>query len=812
MRFLFKLSPFILLLWVSVKAYAYQEDNTESPRLTLINDDWEYLESNAKSPVGVESSEDWEAVSLPHSWNSHDATDMIPGYRRDVSWYRKVLEAEFNDKMRYSLYFEGVNITSEVFVNGTKTGEHIGGYVGFEIDITDHLLPENNEISVRVSNAQNREVIPSSKSDFFIFGGITRDVWLKEVSREVFVEQLQVLTPEVSAESGQTALKISLGGNNPTDYDLHIDILDPKGQVVMQKSASISSENQMINLVIDQPELWHVDHPNLYTANVKVKKGKETIDEINETYGYRWFEFKEHGAFYLNGERLKLRGTHRHEEHAGYGAAIPNALHRQDMQMIKEMGANMIRLGHYPQDPEVYKTCDELGIVVWDELPWCRGGIGNDAWKDNTKRLLTEMIEQNYNHPSIVFWSLGNEVYWLPDFENGDNREDINTFLIELNDLAHDLDQSRLTSIRKYYEGADIPDVFSPSIWSGWYSGKYTDYQASIDAARKKYKRFIHAEYGGSSHVGRHNEEIKSLDNQIQSTLGNEAIIQVNQINYAQDGDWSENYMVDLMDWHLMVTETTPEFAGNLQWAFKDFGTPLRPENDIPYMNQKGLVDREGNPKDVYYVYKSYWSDDPFTYIESATWTERFGEKDEMKEVSVYSNCPEVEFFLNGSSLGAKSKDIKSFPASGLNWDVAFQEGANELVSIGSWKGKLVYDTLKVNYHNSPPAPPAKLELSYAKQSNGSMLIRVMAVDKTGRLSTTYQEKVYFQSLSGGELKQNYGTPTGSSVIALANGQAAIEFYPDADADKAMLTVLNQDFKGTFLEIPLIKTVNSDHP
>ncbi|MEM8895508.1 MAG: glycoside hydrolase family 2 TIM barrel-domain containing protein, partial [Bacteroidota bacterium] len=595
----------------------------------------------------------------------------------------------------------------------------------------------------------------------------------------------------------------SIGGSQPEQFVVAIEIFDPKGQSVFRKSENISKSIQSINYSIPNPNLWHVDEPNLYTTNVRILKGTELVDEQNETYGYRWFEFKEHGAFYLNGEKLKLRGTHRHEEHAGYGAAVPNEIHRRDIEQIKEMGANMIRLAHYPQDPEVYKACDELGLVVWDELPWCRGGIGNQVWKENTKRLLEEMIEQNYNHPSVVFWSLGNEIYWLPDFEDGDNREKINAFLVELNDIAHKRDPHRLTAIRKYYEGSDIPDVFSPSIWSGWYSGKYTDYQASIEAAQQKYERFIHAEYGGSSHVGRHNEEIKSLDNQIASTLGNEAIIQVNQINYAQDGDWSENYMVDLMDWHLMVSETAEDFAGNLQWAFKDFGTPLRPENDIPYINQKGLVDREGNPKDVYYVYKSYWSEDPFAYIESATWTERYGEKGEKKGISVYSNCSDVELFKDGSSLGRKSKNLKVFPAGGLTWNVAFAEGENELVAIGYVDEMKVYDTLQINYHTSPPKPPAQLALSYERRPTGDILIIAKALDKEGRLSTTYQEKVYFQSLSGGELAQYYGTPTGSSVIAMANGKASVLFRPKPNMEKAMVTVLNQDFKGTYLEIPL---------
>lgn len=791
---------------IGVSSFSLIKSNSDKTanRIESMNENWQYLSSNASQLEEIPTITNWESVDLPHSWNSLDATDMTPGYKRGAGWYKKILDFEVNDDKRYFIYFEGANITTDVYVNNEKAGTHIGGYVGFEIELTDFLDEDRNEIAIRVNNDQNREVIPSSKSDFFIFGGITRDVWLKTIPKSAAVKNIQVKTPSVSESSASTVININAIGNSLDKRKIAVKVKSPSGKVIFQETKD-ASEKVTFSYNLESPELWDVDNPNLYTIEASILKGNKAIDLANERFGYRWFEFKENGPFYLNGKPLKLRGTHRHEEHAGYGAAVPNEVHRSDIKMIKEMGANMIRLAHYPQDPEVYKACDELGIIVWDELPWCRGGLGNDVWKSNTKRLLSEMINQNYNHPSIVFWSLGNEIYWLPDFPNGDNREQINVFLNELNTIAKSLDPGRLTSIRKYYEGAHIPDVFSPSIWSGWYSGKYTDYQASVDNAIGKYKRFIHAEYGGSSHVGRHNEKITSLDNQIASTYGNEAIVQVNQINYAQDGDWSENYIVDLFDWHLKVSETTENFAGNIQWAFKDFGTPLRPENDIPYMNQKGLVDREGNPKDAYYVFKSYWSKDPFTYIESKTWTERYGNEGEAKEISVYSNCPTVELFHNGKSLGERKKDIEKFPATGLTWDVAFTEGSNQLISVGDWDGKTVYDTLNLTYYYAAPGPPRKIKLSYELIDKEKVLLTATAVDAKGRRATTYQNKIYFQSLKGGALKESHGTPTGSSVIAMANGKASIEFYPDYTKSESEVMVLNQDFKGTYLRIPLKK-------
>ena len=348
--------------------------------------------------------------------------------------------------------------------------------------------------------------------------------------------------------------------------------LDGK-EVQTQTFGATDSELEISFNELKDIKLWHTDHPNLYTLKVQLLENDKVIDEVSERVGFRWFEFKDYGAFYLNGKRLLLRGTHRHEEHAGVGAAMTNEMHRADMELIKEMGTNFVRLAHYPQDPEVYKACDELGLLVWDELPWCRGGLGNDTWKTNTKGMLKEIIEQNYNHPSIIFWSLGNEIYWLPDFEGGDNRENINVYLKELNDYAHQLDPTRKTAIRKYYEGADIVDVFSPSIWSGWYSGSYKSYQKAIDQYKEEYKHFIHTEYGGSSHVGRHTENPITGEGKIKADGWEEAIVQTNVANIAQIGDWSENYIVDLFDWHLRISENDSTFIGNAQWAFKDFGT-----------------------------------------------------------------------------------------------------------------------------------------------------------------------------------------------------------------------------------------------
>ncbi|NQV30338.1 MAG: glycoside hydrolase family 2 protein [Candidatus Marinimicrobia bacterium] len=747
------------------------------------------------------------SIDLPHTWNALDATDNNPGYRRDASWYRKIIRIPESSK-RWLLYFEGVNISSKVYVNGKEAGGHVGGYVGFDMDITEHVISgKDNEILVWVDNSVNPNIIPSQKSDFFIYGGITRDVWLKSIP-QVSIGQVQISSTDVSLAKANT--KVELHIQNETTrgkrVKLSLQLIDPQGVVALTSGVETTTQpgNNDLTLAFPElanPQLWSPADPKLYTVRVEIF-GEGIMDVVEERNGYRWFEFKEHGPFFLNGERLLLRGTHRHEDWAGLGNALPNSLHRKDMEMIKEMGANFVRLAHYPQDPEIYRSCDELGILVWDELPWCRGGVGGEEWKSNTERLFREQIAQNYNHPSIILWSVGNELYWQPDFEGGGEIELLKAYVTHLNDLAHELDPYRLTTMRKFYDGAEITDVFSPSIWAGWYSGVYSTFEKAITTANKKYKHFFHMEYGGSSHVGRHTENPITGEGLVKADEWDEKPNMINVKRVSAVGDWSESYIVDLFDWHLRISEQTDWLTGNAQWAFKDFGTPLRPENAIPFINQKGLVDREGNPKDAYYVFKSYWTTNPsFCYIESHTWKERFGRVDEKKEISVFSNCESVELIHNGVSLGKKERNIEDYPASGFHWDVNFTQGQNKLEAVGyTDAGEVTRDKHELRYIIGKPGKPEIIKLSSSPLPNGHLLVQAIIVDEQGELTPQYNKRVYFSLNGPGELKRHMGTPTGSDVIDFASGKAAIEFIP-GKSGTTTIEALTQDFKGSYLRI-----------
>jgi beta-galactosidase len=777
----------------------------------LINTGWRFVADNSADIKDLPRTPDaWIRIDLPHTWNAFDVVDQVPGYRRGAGWYRKVLEIPARPADdQYVLSFEGVNTRCAVYINGRMAGGHIGGYIGFDVDITPFLVRGRmNTVLVRADNSIDPEIIPSQKSDFFIYGGITRGVWLK-VLPPGHVRRVHIFTPAVSEERATTQARVFLrsAAAKPVEAVLEASIVDPAGNTIAHAAQPVTVVRGDQEVAIDlpdvaRPRLWSPDSPALHTMEIRLKQSGDTLHAATERFGYRWYEFKEQGPFLLNGKRLLLRGTHRHEEYAGLGNALPDSLHRKDMVMIKAMGANFVRLGHYPQDPEVYRACDELGILVWDELPWCRGGVGNAIWKENTRRLLREMIDTHRNSPSIVFWSLGNELYWLPDFPGGDNLDSLRSFFAELHTIARGLDPSRLTTTRKFTGGEGISDIFSPSIWMGWYSGVYTNYEKAITEARAKYPRLFHAEYGGDSHVGRHTENPIGGDGFTTPDGWTENFQKTLIKNVSRQGDWSESYIVDLFDWHLGVSEELDWFAGNAQWAFKDFGTPLRPENPIPYVNQKGLVDRAGVPKDAYYVFKSYWTQDPkFCYVHSHSWTERSGPRGLARPVRVYSNCDAVELLVNGSSQGIRQRNPRTFPAHGLVWNVMFAEGVNTIAAIGSGGGKeAARDSVTLRYSFRRHGEADHIELTSSMPDGGLIMVTATAVDKDGGRCLSYNNRIYFTAEGAGRLLVDHGTPTRSSVIEMANGVARIEFSP-VPGGRAIIEARNQDFKGSYLTI-----------
>jgi beta-galactosidase len=445
---------------------------------------------------------------------------------------------------------------------------------------------------------------------------------------------------------------------------------------------------------------------------------------------------------------------------------------------MKEMGANFVRLGHYQQAPLVLDLCDELGLLVWEEIPWCRGGLGGEGFRQQCRDMLRNMIDQHFNHPSVILWGLGNENDWPGDFETFDT-EAIRAFMSELNTLSHELDPSRATSIRRCDFCKDIVDVYSPSIWAGWYGGRYIEYRSSTQKAILDTPYFFHAEYGGDAHAGRHAEEPEKFLDDIATGQGTaevgEAYKAIGGLARAsRDGDWSESYMVNLFDWHLKEQEEMPDLTGAAQWVFKDFSTPLRPENPVPRVNQKGLLERDGTPKESYYVYQSYWAKKPMVHIHSHSWPVRCGGAGEAKLVKVFSNCPEVELFVNGISAGVRRRERADFPAAGLRWDVVFAEGENALRAVARSEGTEIVDEIDLRYQTTPWDRPAKLLLHEANQLNGVSTLEVQIVDQFGVPCLDACNLVRFDLTGDAILLDNLGTSSGSRAVQLSNGRARI--------------------------------------
>ncbi len=765
---------------------------------------WEYYRGALDGPWEVWRGDEiavWEKVSLPHCFNDYDACDPDTPYYRGHGWYRTHLGLANPIKDgRTLLYFEGAGQSSLVYIGGKMVGSHVGGYDEFVFDITDAVAaaPASKSgipLAVLCDNSEDLERPPSDLSDFSLYGGLYRHVHLAYVPA-VSLEAVHI-APSFVPGSAAT-VKVTARLYNPAKFSgsaaLTVEIADASGKTIAHIEKSLpawDAEAEIASTSIASPALWSPAHPNLYTCSVTLTTpyGKSVV---KDRFGIRHTEFVDHGPFKLNGERLLLRGTQRHMDHAGFAAAEPDALIRTEMELVKAMGANFIRLGHYQQAKLVLDLCDELGLLVWEEAPWCRSGVGDEKWKNQTRLMLANMIDQHFNHPSVLMWGLGNEDDWPGEYPALD-RAAIRGFMQEMDDLAHEMDPSRFTSLRRCDFARDIPDVYSPSIWAGWYSGVYTEYQDALEKERALVKRFVHIEWGADSHARRHAE----MPGEGLSKIPPDGDTAENGLDYlpsgggprvSRDGDWSETYACDLFDWYLKVQETLPWLSGSAQWAFKDFTTPLRVENPVPRVNQKGVIERDMTKKEGYYVFQSYWTQQPMAHIYGHTWPVRWGAEGQARMVKVYSNCPTAELFVNGASAGTRQRNSQDFPAAGLHWMVKFAPGRNRLRVVAGKSGVTVSDEIEFEYQTASWGKPARFALAQMARDKGVVTIEATAFDAKGVLCLDAKNVVRFSLAGGGSLIDNQGTSTGSRVVQLYNGRAQISIRCNGGACTAGVT------------------------
>jgi len=793
-----KTTKFVIVILAFICSY-----QTSAQQTTRLNGNWEFVKQDLGgiweavrpvTPGNPESFPLWQQVTLPHCFNERDAVDPDGNYYQGPGWYRTMLDIKnpYNNG-RTILHFEGAGQKTDVYIYTTKAGSHQGGYDEWSVDITKAVEDFKKTdvfkkqfggkipVVIRCENSRDLESIPSRMSDFCVYGGIYRHLNL------VYIPALSIdkvfASAQVDKEGKQGKLDIKARFYYPeanTKANLSIKVTDPYGKVINNSTTDLTKLNddtRLSSLIIKKPFLWSPSQPQLYTVEVTLNSGYG-ICKKTEKVGFRSFEFADQGPFLLNGKRLLLNGTHLHQDGAGVAAAVTEDEMRKEMQMIKDMGANFIRLGHYQQSDIVLNLCDSLGIFVWEEEPWCRGGLGNVEYQNEARNMLTNMIEQHYNHPSVIIWSLGNENDWAGDFPEFDKQK-IRVFMQEQNDRAHLLDPSRKTAIRRCDFCKDIPDVYSPSIWAGWYRGVYQDYKTATETEFKAVKHFLHVEWGGDNYTFRHSEDSYSFISKIPSSkTGDERLGDANLRskgqNVSKDGDWSESYICDLFDWTLKEQQTMPWLTGTAFWTFKDFATPLRPDNPIPYVNQKGVVERDLTKKESYYVFQSYWTDKLMAHIYGHTWPVRWGDEGEQKMIKVYSNCAEAELFLNGKSFRVKKRDSQDFPAAGLHWTVIFKKGNNHIKVVAKKGTDIVTDEIDQVYQTDKWGTPAKLAVEKIAEDNGIATVQVKLLDKNNIQCLDAKNYIEFSLAGNGTLIDDMGTSTGSRKLQAYNGRAVI--------------------------------------
>jgi beta-galactosidase len=773
----------------------------QAQQSTRLTGNWEFLKQDIGGiweivrPVkqgNPESVPLWQKVTLPHCVNAADAVDPDVNYYQGPAWYRTQLNlSNPYTNGRTLLHFEGAGQKTEVYVYTTKVALHVGGYDEWTVDITDAVeafkktgvyskqFNEKIPIAIRTDNSRDLEMIPSDLSDFNLYGGIYRYLNLI-YTPALSIDKLFITTQtDKAGKAGTLNIRSRFYSPIPaTKSHVSIKLFDPNGKLLQEQAKDIAftgsdKDVALTFFTVKNPMVWSPADPKLYTVEVTAGEYKQS-----EKTGFKNVEFADHGPFILNGKRLLLRGTHRHEDQAATAAAMTGDMMRKEMIMIKEMGVNFIRLGHYQQSRIILNLCDSLGILVWEEIPWCRGGLGADVYKAQARRMLTNMIEQHYNHPAVIIWGLGNENDWPGDFTEFD-KEKIRSFMKELNDLSHTLDTTRKTAIRRCDFCSDIVDVYSPSIWAGWYRGIFTEYKKITEDEFSKVKHFLHVEWGADSHAGRYAENPDKVLQQIKTGDGGDersgdASLFGGAARASKDTDWNESYACNLIDWHLKEQETMPWLTGTAQWAFKDFSTPVRPDNPVPYVNQKGVVERDLTKKEAYYVFQSYWTAKPMAHIFGHSWPVRWGDEGETKMIKVYSNCDEAELFVNGKSYGIKKRNSQDYPAAGLRWSVPLLKGINHIKVIAKKEKLLVEDAISFQYQTEKWNKPAKLLIEKLSEENGMVTLQVTLLDDKNVQCLDAANFIRFGLTGEGKLVDNLGTPSGSRYVQLYNGRAII--------------------------------------
>lgn len=593
-----------------------------------INRKWAFTKEWSDIPSEVPKN--WNFVNLPHTWNGIDGQDGENDYYRGKCLYVRSLEKEdLPEADRYYIEFRGANSSAELYVDGNKIACHDGGYSTWRADITDYLKNPVSIIAVAVDNSANETVYPQM-ADFTFYGGLYRDVNIIAVSESHFDLDYYggpgiMVTPQISGNNASVQVRVFLSNAGGGD-ELEFVVKDALSNVVATKTQSASLTEAQID--IENVVLWHgKKNPYLYTAEVLLKREDKILDNVSTRFGCRTFEIDPERGFILNGEEYPLRGVSRHQDRWGIGNALLPEHHREDIELICELGATTIRLAHYQHDQYFYDLCDEKGLVIWAEIPYISKHMATG--RENTISQMKELVTQNYNHPSIVVWGLSNEISMA-----GSDPDLIENHKI-LNDLVHEMDSTRKTTIAVvsmcdiHDPYIQIPDVISYNHYFGWYGGDTSMNGPWLDNFHKEFPNIPigMSEYGCEA-LNWHTAK-------------------------PTQGDYTEEYQAYYHEELIKQLFTRKYLWATHVWNMFDFGADARNEGGENGQNHKGLVtfDRKYK-KDAFYAYKAWLSDEPFVHICSKRYVDRV---EDVTKVTVYSNQPEVELFVNGKSVGKKA-------------------------------------------------------------------------------------------------------------------------------------------------------------
>lgn len=605
-----------------------------------INEGWDFR---------LPSSGQYTRVNLPHTYNLDAYTTRK--YYRGQAEYRRTLGIDSIDPgCRYFLRFDGANKAATVTVNGHALPEHRSGYTAFTLDVTPFIRQGENIIEVTVDNS--RIDIPPHSADFTFSGGLYRDAWL--VTAPAIHFDLAdhgstgiYITPEVTAEKADVAVRARVANDThkPADIIVTSSLFNPDGTKAGESKSKLSlkpglTEDVAIKLpTVTNPELWSPEKPTLYSLVTTIADSKtgHVIERDETPVGLRFFEFSGPEGFFLNGKHYKLRGVNRHQDLAPMGPAITDEAHRRDVELMKDMGANFVRLAHYPQDDAILRHCDRLGLLVWEEIPVVNLVVDHPDFDDNAETALIDMIRQHYNHPSVIGWGYMNEVLLAEPRPFQKTVRDRTLALAKrLEAKLHEEDPSRASmtafgGAELYNDaGLGITDAVGWNLYQGWYGGKLSGFERYLEDQRDRFpeRSLIVSEWGAGSDRRLHSASPVLFD-------------------------FSIDYQQKYIEHYLPYIEKSDYIAGGAYWNFIDFNVASRQES-MPRVNNKGLVSNDRAPKDVYYYFKSAWRPElPTVHIATRDRAyHTLAPESDSITVKVYTNAGEVELFADGHSLG----------------------------------------------------------------------------------------------------------------------------------------------------------------